>query len=454
VIRNNFDRKGKELWTSRGRGDPVMLYTARDENDEATFIAGSILTNYSHGMQWRDHAVLYRMNAQSSQLEFALKRSGIPYKVIGGARFFDRAEVKDILSYLCVVSDPKDELRLLRIINTPPRGIGDKSIETARSISAEFGIPMFDVLEHADSYQELSRSALRMRQFASMIRELQDEKLSCDELYDRILEKTGYLNMLEQAKDERDQNRAENVRELKSSILSYAAESGDSSLTGYLSSIALYTDLDSMDRDDDYVVLMTIHSAKGLEFPVVYVIGMEESIFPGLRSIGEQEEMEEERRLCYVAITRAMKTLELLCAKERMIFGKTIANKVSRFVEEIPEEDIIKNIPKGYGWRERRNNGDSGLKDEIKREGLFYTSQRLQNNKPAMGFAGYSLGKKTDSEILTLNVGDKVKHRSFQEGVVIKMTPMGNDFLLEIDFMETGSKKLMLRAASRYMEKI
>ncbi len=450
VIRNNCDRKGKELWTSRGRGDPVRLYTARDENDEAAFIAGSILTNYSHGMQWRDHAVLYRMNAQSSQLEFALKRSGIPYKVIGGARFFDRAEVKDILSYLCVVSDPKDELRLLRIINTPPRGIGDKSIETARSISAEFGIPLFDVLEHADSYQELSRSALRMRQFAGMIRELQDEKLSCDELYDRILEKTGYLNMLEQAKDERDQNRAENVRELKSSIISYAAESGDSSLAGYLSSIALYTDLDNMDRDDDYVVLMTIHSAKGLEFPVVYVIGMEESIFPGLRSIGEQEEMEEERRLCYVAFTRAKQNLVLTHARQRMLFGRTTSNRVSRFLTEsgvidqnssssAQQHDAVSQSSKRYPHNSYAPHRD-------------YSSDRSTIMKTVRTQKEHTLPVSSARPLPELSVGLRVHHKAFGDGTIVKMTPMGGDQLIEVSFDSIGNKKLMLRAAARFLE--
>ena len=450
VIRNNSGRKGKELWTDRGRGDPVKIYSARDENEEAAFIANSILTDYSHGMQWRDHAVLYRMNAQSSQLEFALKRSGIPYKVIGGARFFDRAEVKDILSYLCVVSDPKDELRLLRIINTPVRGIGDKSIETARAIAAESGLPLFDLLEHADSYPELSRSSLRMRQFTQMIRELQDESLPSDKLYDRILEKTGYLNMLEQSKNERDQSRAENVRELKSSILNYINDSGDDSLSGYLASIALYTDIDSMDHEDDSVILMTIHSAKGLEFPVVYVTGMEEGIFPGLRSIGEQEEMEEERRLCYVAFTRAKQNLILTHARQRLIFGRTTSNKVSRFV-----------IESGIGSSE--TSFDSQYHNALSQRSSRYArtpaasrhETAFKNTVSAQ--ARQSLIKSTnrgpsESALPSLSVGVRVRHKAFGDGTVVKMTPMGGDQLVEVRFDSAGSKKLMLRAAARFLE--
>ena len=334
VIRHNTGRKGKELWTSLGSGEDVRVCRLYDENEEASAVASDILADYSRGMHWQDHAILYRMNAQSSQFEFAFKRNGIPYRVIGGARFFDRAEIKDMLSYLSIIQDPKDELRLMRILNVPPRGIGAKSVEAARSLALQEGKPLFEILEKAENYPELSRPALRMREFAGMIRDLQETKLGCAELYDLVLEKSGYLRMLEESKDPKDQSRIENVRELKTSMLGFENETGDSSLQAYLENIALYTDLDDMDRSEDSVVLMTIHSAKGLEFPVVYVVGMEEGIFPGIRAIGEADEMEEERRLCYVAFTRAKKKLVLTHARQRMLFGRTTANRVSRLLEE------------------------------------------------------------------------------------------------------------------------
>ena len=436
VIRRNRSRKGKELWTGLGRGDPVKVITARDENEEAATVAGMILTDFSHGLRWKDHAILYRMNAQSSQLEFALKRSGIPYRVIGGARFFDRMEVKDMLSYLCVVSDPRDELRLLRVINTPPRGIGEKSVETARRIAAEESLSLFEVLERADAWPELSRSALRMREFARMIRELQDEALPSDALYDRLLGKTSYITMLEQSKDERDESRVENVRELKSSILAYQNETGDTGLAGYLASIALYTDIDGMDREEDSVILMTIHSAKGLEFPVVFVVGLEEGIFPGLRSIGEQDEMEEERRLCYVAFTRAKSRLLLTCAKQRMLFGKTTANRPSRFLEE---SGVEFDSPRPQSHTSAWSAGFSG------------TSRPASPSRPKPE-ARRRITPAPAAPLPELSIGMRVTHNAFGVGTVTKMIPMGGDQLLEIAFDGHGPKKLMLKAAARYLK--
>ena len=454
VIRNNRSRKGKELWTGLGRGDPVKVFTARDENEEAATVAGTILSDFSRGMRWKDHAILYRMNAQSSQFEFALKRSGIPYRVIGGARFFDRMEVKDVLSYLCVIADPKDELRLLRIINTPPRGIGEKSVETARNIAREESLSLFEVLERADSFPELNRSSLRMREFAGMIRDLQDVSLTSDVLYDRVLEKTGYLSMLEQSKDERDESRVENVRELKSSILAYQNETGDTGLPGYLSSIALYTDIDSMDREEDSVILMTIHSAKGLEFPVVFVVGLEEGIFPGLRSIGEQDEMEEERRLCYVAFTRAKNRLFLSNARQRMIFGKTTANRPSRFLEE---SGVEYEEPRPRSHVSVYSSGyDAGGSDSYGRaRSSSYSASFRSSSRPASRTAS-SARSQTDpapqATLPVLEIGTRVSHNAFGEGTVSKMTPMGGDQLMEIVFDQHGSKKLMLKAAARYLK--
>ena len=297
------------------------------------------------------------------------------------------------------------------------------------------------------NYTFLSKDILFLHNF--IVRECKIQSI-----FDEIIEKTGYIRVLEEKNTIENTTRIENVRELKSTILNFLDESEDATLNAYLANVALYTDLDNYDRDASVVTLMTMHASKGLEFPHVFIAGMEETIFPGIQAIGESEEMEEERRLCYVAITRAMKTLELLCAKERMIFGRTVANRVSRFAEEIPERDIVKNIPKGYGWSERKNSGYSYSGSEIKVDDLFRSPYRTGKYNPVSGRYGSGSGEKTNPESLKLSIGDRVRHKSFREGVVVKMTPMGNDYLLEIDFTESGSKKLMLRAASRFMEKL
>ena len=459
VIRNNTERKGKELWTDKPSGELIELYTADSEKEEAQYVASKMLAGYSKGANWRDFAVLYRKNAQSNSIEFALKRNGIPYRIFGGTRFFDRAEVKDILSYLSVVSSPGDNLRLERIINTPPRGIGSKSIEVALSLAAEEGKTLFDVISHADRYEDLARPAMRMRAFATLIEELRafSEVNTPDLLFDEIIEKTGYIRALKEKNTQEDLARAENVEELKTSILTYMRESGDTTLAGYLANVALYTDLDNYDTSASAVTLMTMHSSKGLEFPHVFIIGMEETIFPSMQAIGESAEMEEERRLCYVAITRAMQSLYLVCARERMIFGKTTSNRVSRFVDEIPEEDIHKNVPKGYGYRDAASQfyhqrSESGY-------GSGYDSSSIVRRPVQKGFDTHKvklpISPKTEQKpLLQLSVGDAVRHQAFHEGTVVKITPMGNDALLEIDFPAVGKKKLMLRTASLHMEKL
>ena len=456
VIRHNTGRKGKELWTSLGSGEDVRVCRLYDENEEASAVASDILADYSRGMHWQDHAILYRMNAQSSQFEFAFKRNGIPYRVIGGARFFDRAEIKDMLSYLSIIQDPKDELRLMRILNVPPRGIGAKSVEAARSLALQEGKPLFEILEKAENYPELSRPALRMREFAGMIRDLRETKLGCAELYDLVLEKSGYLRMLEESKDPKDQSRIENVRELKTSMLGFENETGDSSLQAYLENIALYTDLDDMDRSEDSVVLMTIHSAKGLEFPVVYVVGMEEGIFPGIRAIGEADEMEEERRLCYVAFTRAKKKLVLTHARQRMLFGRTTANRVSRFLEESElvsgrEESERRSAVRSADWED--------FPGETRGDPWRKASVQPASGRKSEGRSSFPLRRKPETSlgdasapILQLRVGQAVTHKAFGKGTVTKMTPMGGDHLIEIQFESVGSKKLMLKTASRFLQ--
>ena len=444
VIRNNKGRKGKELWTASDRGEPIELYVADNENEEAQYVASKIMAGYGRGMNWRDHAVLYRMNAQSNQLEYAFKRNGIPYRIIGGTRFFDRAEIKDMLAYLSVIAVPGDDLRLARIVNNPPRGIGTKSVESAMELARQHDTTLFDILDRADSFPELNRSAPRMREFTAMIKALKtfSENNTPDLLLDELWEKSGYLRMLEEKNTVEDTTRAENVRELKTSILAFMKESGDRTLAGYLADVALYTDLDNYDKDADSVVMMTIHSAKGLEFHTVFLVGMEETIFPGLRAIGEEEEMEEERRLCYVAITRAKRKLYLVSARQRMIFGRTNVNRVSRFVDEIPQELIDhKNVPKGYGYHERR--GELGF--EIPRSSA--PKQSPYSFRPAPQ-------KSAEKQPPSFRTGDQVKHKAFGLGRIVKMTPMGGDYLIEIAFDTLGTKKLMLRAAAQHMEKI
>ena len=442
VIRNNVGRKGKELWTNAGSGDLIHLYFADNDEDEAEYVASTIMGSYSHGANWRDHAVLYRINALSNKIQFVLKRFGIPYRIIGGIRFFDHAEVKDLLSYLNVISTPSDDLRLSRIINSPPRGIGARSVEIASELAREQKCSLFEIIRNADTYSELSRSAVKMRKFAAMLEELRAfaQNNSPDALYDELLDKTGYLRMLEESDDPKDAARAENVTELKSSILGYMKESGDMSLEGYLANVALYTDIDNYDREADCVVLMTMHSAKGLEFPTVFLVGMNDGIFPGtvsMRGPQEAEEMEEDRRLCYVAITRAKRQLYLSASRQRTLYGRTLCYQVSRFVDEIPEEHIQKNIPKGYSYRDRN-------------PALMYAHKPQQS---AHRIAPPAPQPKSAPSPASFAVGDRVEHKAFGPGQITKMQPMGNDYLVEIQFEKIGVKKLMLRAAAQNMSK-
>lgn len=444
VIRNNVGRKGKELWTNGDTGETIELYVADNEHDEARYVASKIMSNYGKGGTWSDNAVLYRMNAQSHQLEQAFKRNGIPYRIFGGTGFFDRAEVKDMLAYLCVIASPNDDLRLTRIINNPPRGIGDRSVELAMGIAAKNETSLFEVIKNADLYPELSRASMRMRIFANMISELieQSKELAPDLLYDQLLEKTGYLRLLEEKNTVEDSARAENVKELKTSIINYKSETTEPTLEGYLADVALYTDMDNYDKDQDCVVMMTMHSAKGLEFTNVFLVGAEEGIFPGIKAIGEADEMEEERRLCYVAITRAKKKLCISCARQRMLFGKTTANRVSRFIDEIPEEHIEKrNIPRGYGF---------GEKSTVQRE---YGQRPSYQTKSRPVSAPVQAAAKS-APVPSFKVGERVRHRAFGDGQITKMTPMGNDQLIEISFDGGITKKLMLRAAALHMVKI
>jgi DNA helicase-2/ATP-dependent DNA helicase PcrA len=443
VILNNKGRKGKTLWTQSEAGEKLSLYIAQNENDEARFVAEQITKAAANGAAWRDHAVLYRMNAQSRQVEDALKRANIPYRIIGGTRFFDRAEVRDMLAYLHVLVNPSDDVRLMRIVNVPVRGIGQTSLERARQLASERGTSLYEIMRNAGEHPELSRAALSMRKFINMMEELRSciGEVSLSDLYDLLLEKTGYLLALEEKNTDEDTARAENVKELKSSILSYTQETGDDGIYGFLDEVSLYTDIDNYDKDADSVVLMTMHAAKGLEFPTVFLVGAEEGIFPGLKAIGETEEMEEERRLCYVAITRAKRKLYLCSAAQRMLFGRSGANLPSRFLEEIPPEHLERSAaprPDSFGGTRLETNPPA-----------FRRTARAAPASP------YSLGAGKPASIpaVSYQEGDEVEHKVFGRGAIVKMTPMGGDALVEIAFEEQGMKRLMLRAAIQYMTK-
>jgi DNA helicase-2/ATP-dependent DNA helicase PcrA len=458
VIRNNVGRKGKELWTNKDSGEPITVFTADNQDDEAQYVAGQILASFGRGAAWRDHAVLYRMNAQSNSMERAFKRNGIPYRIVGGTRFFDRAEIKDVLAYLCLVASPSDDLRLTRVINTPPRGIGDRTVELTAELAGKNGCSMFAVMSHADDYPELQRSATRLRMFAAMIDELRAfaAENAPDELFDLLVEKTGYVRALEEKNTVEDTARAENIRELRSSIVGYMQESGDRTLEGFLADVALYTDLDNYDQSADGVTLMTMHAAKGLEFPVVFVVGAEEGIFPGMKAIGEPDEMEEERRLCYVALTRAKTRLFITCARQRMLFGHTTSNKRSRFVDEIPAELIEeKATSRAFGesagaFASGRPGGGYGGSRGGYNTTFAHRAPERRGHPISAPAAPQTAAPRTMPDYA---VGDAVDHAAFGHGIITAMRPMGNDSLIEIEFENAGTKKLMLRAAAQHMTK-
>lgn len=442
VIAHNLGRKGKKLWTANAQGDPVLVYEASDEGSEGNFVAGQILAG-SRGKNFKDYAILYRTNAQSNAMEFALKRNGIPYRVIGGTRFFDRAEVKDMLSYLCVINNRADDLRLGRIINNPPRGLGAKTIETARRLAEAEEKPLYSVISDPYSYAPLEKSAIKMMQFSALIEgmaQLLEDGMSLPDFYDELLIRTGYVDMLESKDTEENKTRLENVRELKSSINSYVENAETPTLAGFLEEIALYTDLEQYNENDDAVVMMTMHSAKGLEFPHVFLVGFEDGLFPGMRAIGDAEEMEEERRLCYVAITRAKQSLTITHARQRMIYGRTSSALPSRFLREIPEECIVK---KG-GYHRTSTSEHSSYSP--------YGSHTSQSRKPRSSIL--SAAPAAPAPCLELNQGDMVMHAAFGRGLVLSVRKMGGDALLEIAFDDIGTKKLMAKTASAHMKKL
>lgn len=509
VIKNNAGRKGKTLWTQNGNGEKVHHYTASNEQDEASHLADIIGEHLREGAHLRDHAVLYRMNAQSNPIETYFARAGIPYRIVGGQRFFDRKEVKDINSYLAVIVNPRDDVRLRRIINEPARKIGATTIEKIGDLAAKNGVPMLEIIGHVREYPELQRAAAPLEKFYEIYRELCDLSvtLPLDEFAGEVVKKSGYEAMLKAQKEE-GQTRLENLGQLISSVKTYVDQNGeDATLAGFLEEVALISDLDSYDQDADSVTMMTIHSAKGLEFPYVFVVGMEDGVFPGDMARYNEEDMEEERRLCYVAITRAKKELYLSSSRSRLIFGQTRRNPPSTFLSEI-DPDLLDetqspelaysgggfgagygsystNVPGGrsgysgasrgylnseYNARPRGGFGGgyssgfasgghespnySGGRHNVQSTG-FGTGYGRSNNPhhatPAGAgtstLAGTPSATPKKKEAVSYAPGDLVEHRVFGKGKVIKATPIAGDCIVEIQFDRVGVKKTMANYA-------
>ena len=511
VIKNNMGRKGKTLWTESGDGEKIHHYTAINEQDEASHIADIIGEHLREGASLKDHAVLYRMNAQSNPIETYFARAGIPYRIVGGQRFFDRKEVKDINSYLAVIVNPRDDVRLRRIINEPARKIGATTIEKIGELAAGKGVPMMEVIAHVREYPELQRAAAALERFYEMYRELCDLSVSepLDVLVGDVIAKTGYEAMLKAMKEE-GETRRENLGQLVSSIKTYADQNGeDATLSGFLEEVALISDLDSYDDDADSVTMMTIHSAKGLEFPYVFVVGMEDGIFPGDMAKYNEEDMEEERRLCYVAITRAKKELYLSTSRTRMIFGQTRRNPPSTFLSEI-DPDLLDesqspelasygggfgagygtystNVPggrSGYSGASRgylnseynahpggfgggyssgfvsgghESPNSYGGRHQVQSTGFgsgYGRSRAGGNTAPAgagtstlAGAPGAAPKKPEVKKTVSYAPGDIVDHRVFGRGKVLKATPIAGDCIVEIQFDRVGVKKTMANYA-------
>ncbi len=442
VIEHNTERKGKTLWTQNGTGAMIHLHTAENETDEAERITKIILDGVAAGRKFSDYAVLYRMNSQSLTFERNFAKSGVPHRIIGGTRFYERREIREMIAYLSVINNPSDEMRLRRIINTPKRSIGDRSVEVAAQIGQQTGETLFEVVSHAKDYPALSRAANKMTLFAAQMQGLielnNDEEVTLGELYDELVERIDYLNFLKTDDPESAEDRAANVQELASNLRRFEEENPEGTLSDFLEEVSLITDIDNYDNNADSVVLMTVHSAKGLEFPVVFLPGMEENIFPGMASVYVPSEVEEERRLAYVAITRAKEELYIFHAESRMIFGMTNRNRVSRFVEEIPEMLIEHTRSRDYSARPVSMPSFGGAKP-------FGEAPKTKSVAEAGGFTPKPRVKPAPAG--TYRVGDTVLHKAFGTGLIVSATLMANDTLLEVAFDKVGTKKLFANFA-------
>ena len=458
VIKNNEVTYKKELWTENDIGNLPRVYSASNEYDEGTYIANQIEhLRREEYYKYSDFAVLYRMNTQSRAIEDIFRRENIPYKIIGGLKFYERKEIKDIISYLRLIQNLSDNLSLKRIINEPKRGIGKTSLDKIEEISNNTGISMYEIIEHADQYG-LNRVFINSREFINCIEELRTKKddIKISELIKEVLKKSGYTQALENENTIEAENRIENLDEFLTVAIEFEEESADNKLSDFLEGITLSSDIDNMEETDESVTLMTLHSAKGLEFPVVFLVGMEEGIFPGYKSIGEPKELEEERRLCYVGITRAKENLFLTCSKQRTIFGSTSCNQVSRFLKEIPSE-LLDGYDEALGEKQESNNifGDSkyswtyGSKDNRASNNGNIKTYKIDSKESASSSSnsGFmfrtaesflnSLSKKStgnDVDLSKYKSGVRIFHKKFGEGTISNVEPEGDDLKVDIQF--------------------
>ena len=472
VIKNNEVTYKKELWTENEVGKLPTVYSASNEYDEGTYIAQQIEhLRREEYYKYSDFAILYRMNTQSRAIEEILRRESIPYKIIGGLKFYERKEIKDIISYLRLIQNPSDNLSLKRIINEPKRGIGKTSLDKIEELSNNTGVPMYEIIKNAEQYG-LNRVFLNSREFVNAIEELRTKKddIKISDLIKETLKKSGYTQALENENTIEAENRIENLDEFLTVAIEFEDESADNKLSDFLEGITLSSDIDNMEETEETVTLMTLHSAKGLEFPVVFLVGMEEGIFPGYKSIGEPKELEEERRLCYVGITRAKEYLFLTCSKQRTIFGSTSCNQVSRFLREIPS-DLLDGYDKALGEKQESNNlfGDSkyswtyGSKDNgniktykiDKQEPSVAAASSNSNNNGFMFRTAESflnnLTKKaagTNVDLSKYKAGVKIYHKKFGEGLISNVEPEGDDLKVDINFDKVGHKRLMAKFAN------
>lgn len=437
VIAHNNKRMGKNLWTDKDEGEKITTYTGWSEKEEGQFIAASVVKRYKESGRYSDCAVLYRTNAQSRAIEDAFMREAIPYKVLAGLRFYDRKEIKDIIAYLRVIYN-FDDLSLVRIINEPKRKIGTATIDKVQRLAEQYGVSCFEIISEADSYPDLKSAAQRLKGFAALIRSLR--KIASEspiyEFVQHVINDSGYMDMLKQENTVEAKARIDNVEEFLNVVREYSQDASRSGELGeFLESITLVSDIDDYDQSDDYVVLMTIHSAKGLEFPVVFLAGLEEGLFPGMRSTEEDEDIEEERRLCYVAITRAKEKLFITKAMSRFKFGQRIPCEPSRFFKEIPPKYLDDVTGGGVNCVEKAR--DFGIRVEYERKPM----PRFESDKqpPAVDMSDFL-------------PGDRVRHRKFGDGTVVSAQSFGKDSILVIDFDTVGAKRLM--AAFAKLEKI
>lgn len=434
VISNNKGRMGKSLWTSNGDGNKVFVYTGTNEYDEARYIARQIKKHFDEQGSFSDCAILYRTNAQSRVIEEMLMRESVPYKVLSGLRFYDRKEIKDIIAYLRVVYNPNDDVSLARIINEPKRKIGNATLEKARNIAREKETSLYDVISHADDYPEFKTAIKKLLSFSEIIQSLIKLKdtVTIEDLTGRILNDTGYMPALVMEDTTESKTRIENLGEFISVITEFEKnEETGNTLGEFLENISLVSDIDGYDENEDSAVLMTIHSAKGLEFPIVFLSGLEEGLFPGMRSMESDDDIEEERRLCYVAITRAKEQLYITKTISRTIHGKTMPTTASRFFKEIPVEyleDKTTLQPKVAKVMQ-----DLGVRNAAAPKKEVYMTKGFGSSVKSSGSTDYSKFK----------AGDAVEHRTFGRGEILKATPCGNDCILEIQFESIGFKRLM-----------